>query len=136
VVGAGERIEVEGVRVIGRDWSLEREHDDFASLDVGLYPLPDNPWTRGKCGMKTLLYMASGVASVVSPVGVNREMVAHGETGFLADGEDEWLDRLLDYLRDPDLRSRHGGSALEAAGAWSVSAIAPRFVAAVKDLIA
>ncbi|MHC4861373.1 MAG: glycosyltransferase, partial [Planctomycetota bacterium] len=136
VVGAGERVEVGGVRVISRDWDLDREADDFASLDVGLYPLPDNPWTRGKCGMKTLLYMASGVPAVVSPVGVNREMLADGETGFFAATEAEWVDRLLLYLRDRELRSEHGSAGRRASAAWSVEALAPRFVTAVKDLIA
>jgi glycosyltransferase involved in cell wall biosynthesis len=136
VVGAGERIEVEGVRVVNRDWSLSSEADDFASLDVGLYPLPDNEWTRAKCGMKTLLYMASGVPAIVSPVGVNRDMVRDGATGFLAGAGGDWTDRLLLYLRDPDLREAHGREGREAAAEWSLDAIAPRFVAAVEDLIA
>ena len=86
--------------------------------------------------MKTLLYMASGVPALVSPVGVNREMVVDGRTGFLADAEAAWTDRLLAYLRDPDLRDAHGRAGREAAADWSLEALAPRFVAAVEDLIA
>ena len=87
VVGASSRVDVPGVEVIHRDWALDREAADYASLDVGLYPLPDNPWTRGKCGYKALLYAASGVPCVASPVGVNASVVRDGETGFHAADE-------------------------------------------------
>ena len=137
VVGAGEAVLVDGVEVTSIDWSLTTEAELFSSLDVGLYPIPDNPWTRGKCGMKALQYLASGVPAVVSPVGVNRQIIADGSTGFFATSDDEWTDRLLRYLRDPDLCADHARAGRETVVAvWSLAALTPGFVAACRDVLA
>ena len=137
VVGADEEVRVPGVEVRCLPWRLDREACDFASLDVGLYPLPDNAWTRGKCGMKALQYLSSEVAALVSPVGVNREIVTDGETGFHVDDESDWTDRLLLYLGDPDLRAAHGRAGREAVlSRWSLEALTPSFLAAMEDLLA
>jgi glycosyltransferase involved in cell wall biosynthesis len=137
VVGAGEEVEVPGVRVESRTWSLAEEPALFASLDVGLYPLPDNPWTRGKCGMKAIQYLSSGVAAVVSPVGVNTAIVEDGRTGFFATGPGEWTDRLVRCLADPALREEHGarGRAVVESD-WSLAAWGPRFADAVEEVLA
>ena len=90
------------------DWSLETEVDHLASFDIGLMPLPDDPWTRGKGGYKLLQYCAMGLPVVASPVGVNAEIVEHGVTGFLADSEETWTEQLLKLVDDPDLRTRMG----------------------------
>ena len=125
-----------GVTVTCRDWSLEREAADFSSLDIGLYPLPDNPWTRGKCGMKALQYLASGVAAIVSPVGVNRDIVKDGETGRYATDPDEWTERIVAYLRTPTLREAHADAGRAVVRAhWSLAALTPMFVRAMKDLL-
>ncbi|MCD6311273.1 MAG: glycosyltransferase, partial [Elusimicrobia bacterium] len=78
------------------------------SLDIGLMPLPDNNWTKGKCGLKALQYMAVGVPVVVSPVGVNREIIRDGENGFLADSEGEWLEKLSLLIENKELREKLG----------------------------
>jgi glycosyltransferase involved in cell wall biosynthesis len=136
VVGASGPVEVPGVEVIRRDWSLDREAADHASLAVGLYPLPDNPWTRGKCGYKALLYAACAVPCVASPVGVNREIVRDGETGFHAADDAQWEERLLRLLRDPALRDRMGAAARRLAEErWSVRVLAPRMVAALREVV-
>jgi glycosyltransferase involved in cell wall biosynthesis len=136
VAGAGERIDVPGVRVIEVAWSISSESELFASLDVGLYPLPDNPWTRGKCGMKAIQYLSCGVAAVVSPVGVNARIVDDGRTGALARTDDEWAARLLGYLRDPALRAAHGAAGRAAVEAsWSLRTHTPAFVAAVSEVL-
>ncbi len=136
VAGAGEPIEVPGVRVVEAPWSVSSESELFASLDVGLYPLPDNPWTRGKCGMKAIQYLSCGVAAVVSPVGVNSRIVAHGRTGTLARSVEEWTAALLRYLHDPALRAEHGAAGRAAVEAsWSLRAHAPAFVAAVREVL-
>jgi len=136
VVGAGEPIRIDGVRVIDKDWALEEEPFDYAALDVGLYPLPDNDWTRGKCGMKALLYMASGAPPVLSPVGVNREIVSDGRTGRFATSAAEWTDGLLSYLRDPGRREAAGAAGREEVlRRWSVDALSAPFVAAVREVL-
>lgn len=136
LVGAGEAIAVPGVEVTNRDWALATEPADFAALDVGLYPLPDNEWTRGKCGMKALQYMASGVPAVVSPVGVNREMVVDGGTGLFATTEEEWVAALVRYLREPETRAAHAAAGRERVVArWSLDALAPGFVTAIGELL-
>ncbi len=99
---------LEGVEVQNVRWKASTEALDLSALDVGLMPLPDEPWTRGKCGMKALQYMALGIATVASPVGVNKDIIRYGDNGFLASTEDEWLQVLATLLRDKAARARVG----------------------------
>lgn len=108
VVGSHRRDPFPGVDVDYRPWSLEREIADFATCDVGLYPLWDDPWTRGKCGFKAIQFMACGVPVVAAAVGVNREIVQDGVNGFLATTEAEWAEKLAWLLEDPRLREKLG----------------------------
>ena len=134
VVGASSRVDVPGVEVVQRDWSLDREAADYASLDVGLYPLPDNPWTRGKCGYKALLYQSCAVPCIASPVGVSTAVVEDGVTGFHAADDAAWTDRLVALLRDPALRARLGAAGRRAVEErWSLRVLAPRMVAALRE---
>ena len=107
VVGA-EPPEIPGIDVIPRAWRAETEVEDLSDIDIGLMPLPDEPWARGKCGLKALQYLALGIPAVVSPVGVNPEIVTDGESGFLARTDEEWVERLTALLDDATLRKRMG----------------------------
>lgn len=93
-----------GVRVENVRWSAQTEAQDLSALDIGLMPLPDAPFTRGKCAMKALQYMALGIPAVCSPVGVNSDIIRHAENGFLAASEDEWVQVLARLVRDAKLR--------------------------------
>ncbi len=106
VVGApGFTLEGAG-KVTARPWRRDREIGDVGGFDIGLMPLPDDEWSRGKCGFKALLYMALGVPAVVSPVGVNTEIVEDGVNGLVASTEDEWVDAIKRLGADPELRRR------------------------------
>jgi glycosyltransferase involved in cell wall biosynthesis len=98
----------ERMPVIKKPWKYEEEIDDLHSFDIGLMPLTDDPWSRGKCGFKLLQYMAVGVPAVCSPVGVNREIVSDGLNGFWARNEQEWIDKLSTLIRDRQLRLHMG----------------------------
>ena len=89
-------------------WTERDEVSLIQSLDVGIMPLKDDPWTRGKCGYKLIQYMACGIPVVASPVGVNTEIVQHGVTGFLAETELEWRECLTKLLSDAKLRREMG----------------------------
>lgn len=137
VVGASGPVDVPGVEVVHRDWALDREAADYASLDVGLYPLPDNPWTRGKCGYKALLYAASAVPCIASPVGVNADIVRDGETGFHAKDDPQWEERLVTLLGDPDLRARMGAAGRRLVEErYSVQVLAPILIEALREAVA
>lgn len=115
-------VEVENVR-----WKAASEAADLSALDVGLMPLPDEPWTRGKCAMKALQYMALGIATVASPVGVNTDILRHAENGMLASTEDEWVQVLAALLGDAKLRRRIGEAGRATVeGEFSASTQAPR----------
>ena len=115
-------------------WRAETEVVDLQPLDVGLMPLGDDPWSRGKCGMKALQYMALGIPPVVSPVGVNATIVRPGENGLHATTEDEWVAALLRLLDDPALRARLGAEARRTVEAWySVRTIVPRVAAVFRE---
>lgn len=90
------------------DWSEEAEVPFLQSLDIGIMPLTDTPWARGKCGYKLIQYMACGIPVIASPVGVNADIVEHGVNGFLASDDTEWSDALRTLLHDPDLRAQMG----------------------------
>lgn len=102
----GGQVEIDGVSVQCVPWSAETEVDDLRPLDVGVLPLPDTEWSRGKCGMKALQYMALGVPPVVSPIGANTAIVRDGISGFYARTEEEWADRLSILLDNAELRRR------------------------------
>ncbi len=96
-----------------RPWQMETEVDELAQLGIGVAPLSDNPWERGKCAVKILQYMACGLPVVATPVGVQRELVRDGITGFHATTPAEWCDRLQQLLADAALRQRLGDAGRE-----------------------
>lgn len=117
----------ERVRVV--PWRAETEVAEVGAFDIGLMPLPDDAWSRGKCGFKGLLYMSLGVPAVVSPVGVNPEIVTHGENGLLADDEDQWFEALATLVADHDLRRRLGDAGRQTVvERYSGQRWAPRFL--------
>jgi glycosyltransferase involved in cell wall biosynthesis len=91
-------------------WSEATEAAEIAAADIGLSWVPDDPWSRGKCGLKVMQYLAAGLPVVANPVGVQTEMVRHGETGFLASTIDEWVQAVRTLARDPTLRRRMGAA--------------------------
>jgi glycosyltransferase involved in cell wall biosynthesis len=91
-------------------WNRETELEDLSSIDIGIMPLPDDAWARGKCGFKGLQYMALGIPAVMSPVGVNCDIIRNGENGFLAGSPDEWFEKLCLLIDDPTLRTRLGAA--------------------------
>lgn len=94
--------------VIECPWSEEDEARELATADIGVSWLPDDGWSRGKCGLKVLQYMAAGLPVVANPVGVQAHMVTHGVTGFHATTADEWTAAFSRLMCDPDLRRRMG----------------------------
>jgi hypothetical protein len=111
-------IPVEAVR-----WSRETEGPALEGAHAGLAPLPDDPWTRGKCGLRVVQFLARGRPVVASPVGVQAEQVRHGVTGFLAGDPESYLAALSTLVADPALRRRMGEAAIQDARArWSVAA--------------
>jgi glycosyltransferase involved in cell wall biosynthesis len=106
ISGAGVPLEIPGVSVETRPWSLAGEVELFNTCDVGVYPLADDEWSKGKCGFKAIEFMACGVPVIAAAVGVNRTIVQDGTNGFLASSEDEWVDKLSRLLSDADLRRR------------------------------
>ncbi len=89
-------------------WNKETETDDLLEFDIGIMPLPDDEWSRGKCGFKGLQYMALGIPTVMSPVGVNVEIINDGVNGFLAETEAEWVAILSKLIDSEDLRQQIG----------------------------
>ena len=104
VVGAGEDMVIPDVRVENREWRMAEESHDFQSMDIGVYPLPDNLWARGKAGFKAIQYMAAGVPAVVSPVGMVNDFIQDGSNGFLAGTEDEWVKKISALIENVSLR--------------------------------
>lgn len=92
----------------GDAWIAKTEIQDLSSIDIGIMPLPDDEWAKGKCGLKGLQYMALGIPTLMSPVGVNTEIIQNGVNGYLPMTEDEWVSQISRLVDDKELRKRIG----------------------------
>lgn len=106
VIGAGRDFKIGFDKTELTEWHIEREVSDFQDLDIGVYPLSGNNWDLGKTGFKTVQYLAVGVPCVVSNVGSNREIIKDGVSGFLAETEDEWVDKISAIIENPQIYKR------------------------------
>lgn len=97
-----------GIPHVWRQWSAETESEEIGGFDIGIMPMPDDEWARGKCAMKALLYMSMGIPAVCTAVGANLEVIVHGENGLLAATRDEWLDNIGRLAGDAAMRERLG----------------------------
>jgi len=110
-------------------WNKETEIQDLLNLHIGLMPLYDNPIERGKCGFKAIQYMSLGIPAVVSSVGVNTEIVRHGENGYVAGTEQEWITYIRNLLMNKELRKEFGNAGrLRIEKNYSVKATLPDFI--------
>ena len=118
VVGAGRDIQIEGVEVDNRRWSLATEVSDLQSFDIGLYPIVEDAWSLGKSGFKAVQYMAVGIPVVAAPVGATRDIVCDGKHGFLSDSPAQWTARLSQLIEDAALRRTLGAAGRERVENW------------------
>jgi len=109
IIGSGNPSQL-GFETDFRPWRLETELSDLSQIGIGIAPLPDTPWERGKCGVKILQYMACGIPVVASPVGVAPQIVTHGVNGLLATHIEDWAPALQSLIADAKLRQRLGAA--------------------------
>jgi glycosyltransferase involved in cell wall biosynthesis len=96
------------LRTKGLPWVKKTEIEDMGEFDIGVMPLPDTEWAKGKCGLKGLQYMSLGIPTIMSPVGVNTEIIKDGVDGFLAGTDTDWIEKLSMLIDSVDLRKRLG----------------------------
>jgi glycosyltransferase involved in cell wall biosynthesis len=124
------------LQVIKKNWRLEDENEDLLSFDAGLMPLGQDPWSRGKCGLKIIQYLSVGVPVICTPVGINRDIVQDGVNGFWATTAEEWVDRIARLLRDRDLRQKMGRRGIETVEeGYSLSVVSEKFYGVLRDLL-
>lgn len=135
VIGQGSYTHPE-IDVISKNWSSKTEVDDLNHFDIGIMPLPDDVWVKGKCGLKGLSYMACGVATIMSRVGVNPEIIEHGNNGFLATTNQEWVQYLSELIENTDLRNKIGIAGRETVVKnYSVNANKVKYLEVLKSLL-
>jgi glycosyltransferase involved in cell wall biosynthesis len=118
-----------------RLWSLDTRGVDLVTSDIGLAPLPDNRFTRGKCSFKVLEYSSAGLPVVASPVGTNSEYVNDGTTGFLVTDTRQWIDRITELIENPDLRKIMGREGRGYAQNFDISAIGERLAELIRECL-
>jgi len=118
-------------------WTLKTSLSSLHSFDIGLMPLEDTPWNRGKCGLKLIEYLAVGIPAVASPVGINSEIIRDGDTGFLANKTADWQKNLACLIEDQELRSRLGQSGRQhVEERYSIQAMLPRIITVLEGVVA
>ncbi len=129
LVGAGDQVQLPGIRNEVRPWREATETSEIQGFDVGIMPLPDEPFERGKCGYKLIQYMACGLPVVASPVGANKQIVEQGVNGFWASTDDEWFEALSTLHQDHEKRSQMGAAGRnKAVETYSLEAASPRLL--------
>lgn len=112
VIGTGN-FRMEGVPVESIAWNRETEVADLQRIDIGLYPLPDDPWVYGKSGLKALQYMALGIPPIATAIGTNFRVIHHEKCGLLVNTDAEWVEAIVDLIDHPEKRRTLGTAARE-----------------------
>ncbi len=115
------------LQVEKKEWEYDDEVDDLVGFDIGLMPLDDTLWSKGKCSFKLIQYLGVGIVSVCSPVGMNKDVVEDGKNGFWATSLDEWEDQLSKLIENADLRKKMGSAAFEKAHQYDQEYIFNKF---------
>lgn len=132
-VGASP-LNFEGIAIEQKPWHEAQEVTDIQSFDVGIMPLPDEPWERGKCGYKLIQYMACGKPVIASPVGINNEIVEHGVNGFLAETTRDWEQALSKLNASPELRVQMGTAGRnKVVREYSTQVVVPKLAQMLRD---
>lgn len=132
----GGSFSIDGLSNIhSKAWSLNEEVEDLKTFDIGIMPMPDNEWTKGKCGFKAILYMSMGIPCICSPVGINKEIINDGVNGFLADSTEEWINKFLLLIKNPELRLKIGVAGRKTVEErYSIKANVPKFLEVIYDV--
>lgn len=113
--GTSQNLKIGDSQTFCSRWSMSEEPVLIRKMDIGIMPLPDDEWTRNKGGYKIFLYFASGIPAVVSPVGINSQVVTEGETGFWATTPNDYIENLGILIENTELRKKMGQNALKKA---------------------
>ena len=137
VVGGAVPSELAGIRAESFPWTEDSEIARIGAFDIGIMPLSDTPWERGKSAYKLIQVMAAGRPVIASPVGANRQVVQHGVNGFLAETTEEWAEALRRLAGDPGLRREMGARARETVAAqYATAVVAPRLASILREAAA
>lgn len=125
--------DLQNMPVEKRLWSRDTRVVDLATSDIGIAPLPDNRFARGKCSFKVLEYSSAGLPVIASPVGTNAEYVKDGNTGFLATDTRQWINRITELVENPHLRKKMGREGQAYAQKYDISVIGKQLVGLIKS---
>jgi glycosyltransferase involved in cell wall biosynthesis len=125
--------DLNNMKVEKRLWSMKSQVTDLISSDIGLAPLPDNSFTRGKCGFKILQYAAAGLPVIASPVGVNSEYVKDGVNGFYASNMSQWINKTTQLIDDYEMRKRMGALGREYVEKYDIGVIGEKLCSLLKE---
>ena len=121
--------------VIKKMWALEDENSDLQDIDIGLAPLPNHEWTKGKCATKLLQYLSVGIPVVSSPVGVHNEIIREGINGLFAASIKEWIEKIDFLIKDRSSRERMGLEGRKTVeSSYSLKANIPKFIDVIKGI--
>jgi len=125
-----------GINIKNIEWKLDRENEYLNLIDIGLMPLDDSIWTNGKGGYKLIQYGAVGLPSIGSPVGINTEIIVHNKTGFLADSDDDWKNKLELLIKNSSLRKKMGINARKhILSHFSLKAYTKKYATIINELV-
>ncbi len=129
------KIGIVGINFKIKEWSLESEIEDLQSFDIGIMPLTDDEWSKGKGGYKLLQYMAVGIPCVASPIGINSKLVKEGVNGYLARTEEEWFKKLEHLIKHRKIRETMGIEGRKIVNEkYSLISNACRLIKAIKEV--
>lgn len=133
-IGTSSSFDLPGVPHRKVAWAQATEAEAIAACDIGIMPIPDEPWSLGKCGLKLIQYMGCGLPVVASAVGANNDIVIHGENGFLCTSHHEWVSGLKRLVSEPALRFKMGSAGrIRVERQYSLQNAGPRIVRILEE---